>query len=1168
MKNLPAALQTLIDADEFHPVVAVTIVLRDNATTLRIANRAVTLGGNLFTGDLIDLPKISVSSGSGIDHTVISVSNADNTFSAYELDDDYDGARCTVESYFATDSTYTVFEGPVLNFSGVVSEPVLYKDRIQLTVMSDSRLTSGTIGRTITNNCLHEFRSSNCGYTHSAVVKTAGTVSTIEIKNTAVAGQDGIAMRPINLGTPGAAQNAVGVFRSGVQQGADAYITATNLEAGTPTITLSSSFAVQVDDEIRYLTCPRDSMENCARRWRMSDSTPQQDRFLGFDYYRDEQILGADDNQGVMIRYGDLVDKIIPIAYGERWVEPLLIQAHSSSGDDEWSSYNTTKVGPFVVGLISEGPVDTGIVDQNLDVMLDNELLNRLPNFADGSIAVRTSLGGTTPTISDFAPSWTNEDVDTKGLPGMSGMPNVAYFIIDLPDSYDLTPQSRSVVRTINPYPNGRFIWGNKGTRTIKTFSEGKRPDVRIKYKGKKVQTWITPSNPVKGAITYSRNPVWQILDLISAPQRVDTDDIYSGRIAESDIDHASFIEWADYADESITQYDSKGTAGTVARYVSDIYIDTENRRDAVEALLQVCRGSLIEKDGKIGITCDAPVGGQGIVTSTTSNTLTDSSRDGVVLPTWPTGGASGQLVNLKVEILGSGYGGSGTGSGQVFDILSNTNNQITIDGTWSPQPSGAAYIVYAMELNTDRVGDMVLKRGSPTHSLSNEIIATFNSNEFDGREGTVTVRDTREDDFNQTYIDRFGLNSQTVEYKAISSYGLAVRTSWYNLRKSIDQNRVIEISNVNVEGLALEVGDVVSLSHEVGQITKDLWRVEQKVSKGETTFDLTVRLFRDLVHLDWPTDNFDGLEIRSRVRAAHSLPPHIKNLSLSVIEGIGVSPVIRVNYAIPQWEFDGSYVVIEASTDAGGTFNEVQRSQDESRTSFIAQAGRDYLVRAIFVSHTRTRADGIIRSGSATGGGNNTLADTSRVSDVDYYTGFTMILRPGVGQEVREITSNTATEYTVDTNWTVNPSVSDDYTIFNPAPEATIKTAISDVREDKIRWVSEEKLTPSDPTGLSVSEGGTENTVEIDWTDNADDEITYEVWRSPDDGSGGGGAPTGVWVQIDNSPYTAPVSTPVTDSDTTTLSTASLWWYRVRARSKWAYSAYTAAEQVDLSLS
>ena len=211
MKNLPAALQTLIDADEFHPVVAVTIVLRDNATTLRIANRAVTLGGNPFTGDLIDLPKISVSSGSGIDHTVISVSNADNTFSAYELDDDYDGARCTVESYFATDSTYTVFEGPVLNFSGVVSEPVLYKDRIQLTVMSDSRLTSGTIGRTITNNCLHEFRSSNCGYTHSAVVKTAGTVSTIEIKNTAVAGQDGIAMRPINLGTPGAAQNAVGV---------------------------------------------------------------------------------------------------------------------------------------------------------------------------------------------------------------------------------------------------------------------------------------------------------------------------------------------------------------------------------------------------------------------------------------------------------------------------------------------------------------------------------------------------------------------------------------------------------------------------------------------------------------------------------------------------------------------------------------------------------------------------------------------------------------------------------------------------------------------------------------------------------------------------------------------------------------------------------------------
>jgi hypothetical protein len=646
----------------------------------------------------------------------------------------------------------------------------------------------------------------------------------------------------------------------------------------------------------------------------------------------------------------------------------------------------------------------------------------------------------------------------------------------------------------------------------------------------------------------------------------VDTDDIYSGRIAESDIDHASFIQWADYADESITQYDSKGVSSTVNRYVSDIYIDTENRRDAVEALLQVCRGSLIEKNGKIGITCDAPVGGQGIVTATTSNTLTDSTRNGVVSPTWPTGGTNGQLENLKVEILAASYGGSGTGVGQVFDILSNTGNQITIDGTWSPQPSGAAYIVYAMDLNTDIVGDMVLKRSSPTHSLSNEIIATFNSEEFDGREGTVTVRDTRKDDFNETYIDRFGLNSETVEYQAISSYGLAVRTSWYNLRKSIDQNRVIEISNVNVEGLALEVGDVISLRHEVGQIDKDLWRVERKISKGESSFDLVLRLFRGLVYLDWPTDNFDGLEIRSRLRAAHSLPPHIKNLSLSVIEGAGVPPIIAVNYTIPKWEFDGSYVVIEASINGGVTFSEVQRSQDESRTSFLAQPGRDYVVRAIFVSHTRTRADSIIRSGSATGagGGNNTLEDTGRVSDVDYYTGFTMILRPGVGEEVREITSNTDDEYTVDTNWSVNPSVSDAYTIYKPAPEATIKTAVSDVREETLRWVAEEKLTPTDPTGLTLNEGGTQDTVEVDWTDNADDEVEYEVWRSPDDGAG---APTGVWVEIDNSPFAAPVSTPVLDGDTATLSTASLWWYRVRARSKWAYSAYTAAEQVDLSL-
>ena len=177
MRDIPAALQALIDADAFHPIVAVTITLRDGVTVLRVANRDVTVSGNVFVGDLVDLPRVSVSSGSGIDNTVITISNADDSYSLAELDDDYDGAICTVESYFADQSSYTTFQGPVLTFSGVVSEPVLDDDRIVLTIMSDSRLTGsvGRIGRTIKPSCMNTFRGANCGYSYSATISSTGT---------------------------------------------------------------------------------------------------------------------------------------------------------------------------------------------------------------------------------------------------------------------------------------------------------------------------------------------------------------------------------------------------------------------------------------------------------------------------------------------------------------------------------------------------------------------------------------------------------------------------------------------------------------------------------------------------------------------------------------------------------------------------------------------------------------------------------------------------------------------------------------------------------------------------------------------------------------------------------------------------------------------------------
>jgi hypothetical protein len=1178
MKSLSTALQNLIDADTFHPIVAVTITLRDNTTVLRLANRDVTLQSNAYTGDLVDLPKIAVSSGSGIDHTVITVSNADDTYSLDELDNYYDGARCTVESYFATDATYTTFEGPVLNFSGVVSEPSLYNDRLQLTVMSDSRVTAGTIGRRITQQCLNTFRGTNCGYTHSATVATGGDYpggTPIPIQETGLTGQQGIAMAPLQLLDVGSAFNRVKVMRGSTQIGIDSYVNATAL--GSSTVTLSEGFtaaggnALQAGDTIEYRQCPRDSMENCARRWQVGDSTPQQDRFMGFDYYRDEQRVAnnIDDSQGVLIRYQDAVDKIIPIAYGERWVQPLVVQSHASTitATDAWVAYNDTRTGPFAVVLISEGPVDTGIVDVLEDVMVDGEFLSLLPDYADGdTTAVSVSTGTISPVLSDLMPGWTKDQLN---FPGMSGMPNVAYAIIDLPDNYDLSPVKKVVVRkgSLREQLSG-IIPGSVTSRNLGLFQreyyEADKPDIRIKYKGKKVQKWIYDGNgdAIKGNIEFSRNPVWQILDLISAPQRAAADDVYSGAISETDIDHESFVDWATYADETITETDGNGATSSVARYRSDLYLTEENKESAVDVLLRTCRGSLVEKNGKIGIALDAPLGGEGITTGTTTNTLTDSNRDGLQKPTWPTGGPNGQLAGLTVEILPASAGGSGTGAGQIREIASNDANSLTVTSAWTVQPSGAKYIVYAMHLTTDNIGDVVLRRESPTHSITNEIVASFESTADDGRDATVSVRDTNEDGFGETYIDRFGKNSTTVSYPAITSYGMATRTAWYELRRGIDQNRILTIANANVEALPLEVGDLVAVSHEVGDLDRVLFRVERKVSKGESSFDITLRLFQELVYLDSPTDDFDALQIRSRLRAPHAVPPHVTNLSNppTLLQGDGKPPTVTLSYTRPQWEFDGAFVSIEASTDGGATYNQIATSESDS-AQFVVQPGRTYDVRAVFISHKKVRADAPLVIGTSTSGTSSTLTDTARNWVIDFFKDWTLLVRKGTGtEESAVVTTNTSDTMTIGTTWTNNPAT-DPYECYIPAPSTQFTTADSKFRPVTVlQWLGETKETPATPTSLGGSEGATQNTVDLSWTDNANDELEYHIQRAPDVT----GSP-GTWVTIAD--QEAANSNSYTDSDTTTLSTQALWWYRVRCRSIYGFSDYSNEVQVDLSL-
>jgi hypothetical protein len=81
-------------------------------------------------------------------------------------------------------------------------------------------------------------------------------------------------------------------------------------------------------------------------------------------------------------------------------------------------------------------------------------------------------------------------------------------------------------------------------------------------------------------------------------------------------------------------------------------------------------------------------------------------------------------------------------------------------------------------------------------------------------------------------------------------------------------------------------------------------------------------------------------------------------------------------------------------------------------------------LLRAYYVTST-------VDSGTATAGGATSLTDTGKAWTVNDYVGDFLAITAGTGEnQVRRITSNTATALTVAT-WTSNPSTDSTYTIY-----------------------------------------------------------------------------------------------------------------------------------------
>lgn len=1062
MKTISAAIQALLDADTQFPITVVEITLSDSGNTvLYLADQDVTIDAQAYQDYLMGPPRLTVDSRGGIDNITIELNNADWAFSAYDNAGYFDGARVHVAQYFAEDETFAVLEGPVTAFSGVVSSPDTSGSGVMvLTVLVDGRIGDGNIGRTITGRCLNVFRDANCGYTHSAVVATAGTYNAgnpdVPISGTAATGQLGpgaLPMSPILGGLD--AVNRIQITRGGVVIYGDSDIIFVNANLGLATGYTQSvrivdgpgSFyevTLQVGDKIEYVTCPRDSMFNCARRWEFAEADRQQDHFMGFDYLhrwdRPDLISAA--------RYDDLPGRIIPILYGHRWIDPVLMVAHQDrEPGDEAASWQTTQSGPFVFALISEGPVEDAIEDPAEDVELDGVLAKSDPAVFDVDMAseIRTKVGAPGQAVNDFAPR-ANRTAGRLNydIPALPAFQHCAYTALDLPDNYELvasrpspridTSGQRSPSKT-QPGMGGVYRGASEYRVTLN------KPALRIKAKGRTVYTWsFVGSTPTKsGARAYSTNWVWQLLDLLTSPYRVAPSDGWSAGIAEADLDLGSFIRWAGYADESITSYDAGGNEVTVDRYVSHLYATAADRSTAINALLSVGRASLVFREGRVGVVCDAPVGGKGTATAGTADTLTDARRTDPAgfpdVPSWPTGGPNGLLEGLKIKIL------SGTGAGQVRVIESNTRDQITVTVNWTTNPDATSqYAIYAVELNRDSIGNLRRVRPTPSFSLSNQVVVEFDAADYRGQQALVAILDTVEDENGETHVDKYGLNERRVRLDATTDWQQAIRHGWYELRRELDTNREFELSGVNVLALPLEVGDLVLCSHDVDGLSNEVLRVERIDGPSEGPYKITARLYREHIHVDYPTDEVDGLDISSTLVNPHGVPPHVSNIThTNEAENSADAPLLVFQCDLPQWPYAGWHVLwevrFEDSSDVFGDW-QVAGVSETRRFSFRAARLADYEFRATFVSHQGIRADASKEVGTATAGGADTLTDSTKLWKDDSFIGLTLriLAGTGAGQE-RIIESNTEDEITVSLGWGTQPDATSEYDIYAPSP-------------------------------------------------------------------------------------------------------------------------------------
>ena len=167
--------------------------------------------------------------------------------------------------------------------------------------------------------------------------------------------------------------------------------------------------------------------------------------------------------------------------------------------------------------------------------------------------------------------------------------------------------------------------------------------DVRGIYRTRRVR--IFDADGKQTGYAYSANPAWQLLDAFIAlhlkPHGLAKEALTTAEKAR--IDFAAFRSAARFCDADI--------GGGVKRFESHVaFLDTADLGSIFETLRALCRGYLLEQDGKLGLFIDQPR--RSVFTFSTDHILTSSLE----LPAKPLRSLANRLI-IKARDLESGGG-------------------------------------------------------------------------------------------------------------------------------------------------------------------------------------------------------------------------------------------------------------------------------------------------------------------------------------------------------------------------------------------------------------------------------------------------------------------------------------------------------------------------------